>query len=97
VVLRDVTESRLTQLALAESEKQFKSLNENAPIVICTLDPQGLFTYVNPEWKNVLGHSREHVNGRHFSEFVMPHYLDAYVRVFSTRQRQDGHCIRASG
>ena len=83
VVLRDITASRLTQIALSESERQFKSLNENAPIVICTLNPQGLFTYVNPEWKNVLGHSREHVNGRHFSEFIRPQYLEAYVRVFS--------------
>ena len=90
VVLRDVTESRLTQLALAESEKQFKSLNENAPIMICTLDPQGLFTYVNPEWKKVLGHSREDITGRHFSEFVMPHYLEAYSRVFSNvRDKMD--------
>jgi two-component system, cell cycle sensor histidine kinase and response regulator CckA len=83
VVLRDVTDSRYTQLALAESEKQFKSLNENAPIVICTLNPQGLFSYVNPEWENVLGHSREGILGRHFSNFVLPHYIDDYTRAFT--------------
>jgi PAS domain S-box-containing protein len=88
VVLRDITESRYTQLALAESEKQFKSLNENAPIVIFTLNPQGRFSYVNPEWENVLGHSRDGIVGRHFSEFVLPHYIADYTRAF-TRVRDN--------
>ena len=82
VVLRDITGSRNTQLALAESEKQFKSMTENAPVIICTLDPDGLITYVNPEWKKVLGHSREQVLGRHFSEFALSHNVDAYERAF---------------
>jgi PAS domain S-box-containing protein len=69
-------------LALAESEQQFKSLSENAPIVICTMDPQGVFTYVNPEWGNVLGHPRENVVGRHYSEFVLPYNLDDYTEAF---------------
>ena len=78
VVLRDITEYRATQLALAESEQQFKSLSENAPIVICTMDPQGVFTYVNPEWKSTLGHPREYVVGRHYSELVLPYNLEDY-------------------
>jgi PAS domain S-box-containing protein len=82
-VLRDITEYRNTQLALADSEQQFKSLSENAPIVICTMDPRGFFTYVNPEWQTVLGHAREWVVNRHFSEFVLPYHLDAYTRAFS--------------
>ena len=82
VVLRDISEYRNTQLALADSEQQFKSLSENAPIVICTLDPQGVFTYVNPEWENILGHPREYVTGRHYSEFVLPYHLDNYTGAF---------------
>ncbi len=82
VVLRDITEYRQTQLALADSEKQFKSLSENAPIVICTLDPRGAFTYVNPEWEKVLGHPRECIIGRHFSEFILPHHLEDYSQAF---------------
>ena len=82
VVLRDISEYRDTQLALADSEQQFKSLSENAPIVICTMDPQGVFTYVNPECKNILGHPREHVVGRHFSEFVLSYNLEDYTEAF---------------
>jgi PAS domain S-box-containing protein len=82
VVLRDITEYRTTQLALADSEQQFKSLSENAPIVICTMDPQGVFTYVNPEWKSTLGHPKENVVGRHYSEFVLPYNLDDYTEAF---------------
>ena len=82
VVLRDISEYRNTQLALADSEQQFKSLSENAPIVICTMDPQGVFTYVNPEWTNILGHPRENVVDRHYSEFVMPYNLEDYTDAF---------------
>jgi PAS domain S-box-containing protein len=80
VVLRDITDSRNTQLALAESEKQFKSMTENAPVIICTLDPDGVITYVNPEWQKVLGHSRAQVVGRHYSEFVLAHNAGDYER-----------------
>ena len=82
VVLRDISEYRNSQLALADSEQQFKSLSENAPVVICTMDPQGVFTYVNPEWENILGHPRENVVGRHYSEFVLPYNLEDYTRAF---------------
>ncbi|MFO7716302.1 histidine kinase N-terminal 7TM domain-containing protein [Desulfosarcina sp.] len=82
VVLRDITDYRNTQLALADSEQQFKSLSEKAPIVICTLDPRGVFTYVNPEWERVLGYPRQWVLNRHFSEFVLPYHLESYTRAF---------------
>jgi PAS domain S-box-containing protein len=82
VVLRDISEYRNTQLALADSEQQFKSLSENAPIVICTMDPQGVCTYVNPEWTNILGHPRENVVGRHYSEFILPYHLQDYADAF---------------
>ena len=82
VVLRDITESRNTQLALAESEKQFKSMTENAPVIICTLDRDGVITYANPEWKKVLGHSPAQVVGRHFTEFALAHNIGAYERAF---------------
>jgi len=82
VVLRDITESRQTQLALAESEKQFKSMSENAPVIICTLDAAGVITYVNPEWEKVLGYLRSQVVGRHYSEFVLAHNVGAYERAF---------------
>ena len=82
VVLRDITASRNTQLALVESEKQFKSMTENAPVIICTLNAAGVITYVNPECAKVLGYSRSQVVDRHYSEFVLAHNFDAYERAF---------------
>ncbi|MBU1742003.1 MAG: PAS domain S-box protein, partial [Proteobacteria bacterium] len=41
---------------LQESEERFRSLSENAPDLICTLDRRGDLTYVNPAWERILGH-----------------------------------------
>jgi diguanylate cyclase (GGDEF)-like protein/PAS domain S-box-containing protein len=55
---------------LKESEARFRALCENAPVIIFTLDNDGIYTYVNPTWQNILGHEPAEVIGRHYSEFV---------------------------
>ncbi len=39
-----------------ESEERFRSLSENAPDIIYTLDANFVFTYINPVWEKILGH-----------------------------------------
>jgi PAS domain S-box-containing protein len=67
VTLRDITGVKKTQDALRQSEERFKSLSENAPVIIFTLDDAGTITYVNPAWKAILGHERKDLIGRPFS------------------------------
>ena len=55
---------------IAESEKQFRSLSENAPDIIYTIDTHGVFTYVNPAWERILGHSSEESHRKAFIDFV---------------------------
>lgn len=67
-----ITERKLLEARLAESERTFRALIESANDVIYTLNPDGVFTYVSPMWTEQLGHSRNEVLGRSFEQFVHP-------------------------
>jgi PAS domain S-box-containing protein len=70
VTLRDVTAVKKAQDALRQSEERFKSLSENAPVIIFTLDGAGSITYVNPAWITILGHDRQDLLGRQLSDLL---------------------------
>ncbi|MEJ2659554.1 MAG: histidine kinase N-terminal 7TM domain-containing protein [Desulfobacteraceae bacterium] len=72
ITLHDVTAAQTAQHALQESEARFKSLSENAPVIIFSLDINGTLDYVNPAWESLLGYSRSEVAGRPFAEFIQP-------------------------
>ena len=78
---------------VVESEERFRSLSENAPDIIYTLDSNGSFTYINPVWERVLGHSTYEVKGRHFTDFVKERDIQDYDQLFK-QIRNDKIIIR---
>jgi len=82
ITLRDITDVRRAQEALKQSEARFKSLSENAPVIILAVDAQGQVTYVNPAWRALLGHDREQMLGRPLDPYLAEEDLDAYLTVF---------------
>lgn len=70
VILRDITKIKQTQDALQQSEERFKSLSENAPIIIIALDESGIITYANPAWTAILGYTREDALDKPFDHFI---------------------------
>ncbi len=65
-----------------ENEERFRSLSENAPDIIYTLDVNGMFTYINPVWERILGHNADQVTGRYFTDFIKEEDFEDYVRLF---------------
>jgi PAS domain S-box-containing protein len=65
-----------------ESEERFRSLSENAPDIIYTLDIDGSFTYINPVWEKILGHRPEEVSGRKFIDFMTAEDARDYTVAF---------------
>ncbi|MEH1916574.1 PAS domain-containing sensor histidine kinase [Nostoc sp.] len=58
--------------ALAESEAKYRQLVENISDLIFSMSLQGLFTYVSPQYKNVLGWEPSDLLGQPFAPLLHP-------------------------
>ena len=70
MTLTDVTDTCLAKEALRNSEERFRSLSENAPVVIFALDTDGAVTYLNPAWEKISGYNRKIFIGRPFVDLL---------------------------
>jgi PAS domain S-box-containing protein len=68
--IEDSLEQKRLEQALRESEERYRTLAASIPDIICTLDLEGLVTYVNPQWESLLGHKPEEILGKRFTEFI---------------------------
>ena len=69
-VMRNITERVQLEEQLKESELRYRSLFENAPVMVHLLDSKGRLLMVSDTWLEKLGYSRNEVIGRHSDEFV---------------------------
>ncbi|MBI5965609.1 MAG: PAS domain S-box protein [Chloroflexi bacterium] len=74
---------RQAEQSLRESEERFRSFVEKANDIVYTISPDGVFTYVSPNWKEILGHEISEVQGKSFEIFVHPDDLAACREILS--------------
>jgi two-component system, cell cycle sensor histidine kinase and response regulator CckA len=55
-----------------ESGGKYRALTDSIPAIICALNPEGFFTYVNSRWESSLGHKSEELAGKQFVDFIVP-------------------------
>ena len=93
-MLTDITQRKLAEEALQQSEEKFRTIVENANDIIYLLKPNGIFYYVSPNWTEILGHNVEEVQGKSFESFLHPDDLLACVNfleiVLTTGHKQAG-------
>src|SRR6266571_3189944 len=85
--LRDITEQKRAQDALARSEARYRNLVESASDAIATFDANGRFTTVNHAGEIVSGYKRDELIGQWFAPMLpddeLPKVLDHFQKALA--------------
>lgn len=76
VFLQDVSERKRILHMLAESERRYKALSENAQDMLTYMSSSGEFQYVSPAVRALLGYNPEELIGRKASDYYHPDDID---------------------
>ena len=72
VVCRDITNRKLAEDVIKQSEKRFRALIENSSDGIALMKSDGTFEYLGPSNTRIAGYSNEEVVSHRFDEFLHP-------------------------
>ncbi|HLE96820.1 MAG TPA: PAS domain S-box protein [Candidatus Thermoplasmatota archaeon] len=108
ISFHDISSSKLASVRLRESEARYRSLFENSPDFMFSIDMEGRVTAVSTSAAAVVGFDRAEISGRPFETFIAPGDEDAARRLVSRARegtaeralvsllRKDGRTVRTS-
>lgn len=68
---------------LAENEQFFKEILDAAPCLLCCLDCNGNFLYMNQRYADCRGVHNENMLGHHFSEVMLPIFYEKRAKILA--------------
>lgn len=90
-IARDVTQSKLNEKALRDSETRYRSFLESSPDPIVIYDLEGLTQYVNPAFEKTFGWSCAELVGKRI-DFVPPENLQETMEAI--RRLKEGKDVK---
>lgn len=91
--MQDITERKLAELKLLDSEKRFRSLVQNGSDMIKILDNKGIFTFSSPSVEKELGYRQDEIVGQSTFDFIHPDDLQDIRHRFEIIKKTDYHEI----
>ena len=79
-----------SNLRLHESEERIRSLYDNTPVMMHSLDENGCLLEINQFWLDTLGYERHEVIGRPVVDFASPEFREIVKNVVMPRLARDG-------
>ena len=70
VSILDITDQHKAESALKASEERYRSLYQNTPVMMHSIDSEGRIVNVNDKWLEVMGYDRSDVLNRRSIEFL---------------------------
>src|SRR4030042_4884332 len=86
----DITELKQAEKALFESELRFRRITENMLDIVSQTDMSGIFQYISPSSKRVLGYEPEGMLKKYIYDFMHP---DDVVKVTKVIQESINACL----
>lgn len=78
----DITDRKLMEKALAESERRFRTIYDGAALGIAILDLDGAFASTNPALDDMLGYAPGDLVGINFADLTHPADLERELELF---------------
>ncbi len=83
-IVRDISDRKRAEEALRENEERFRSLINSTPDWVWEVDVHGVYTYVSPRVKDLLGYEAEEVIGRKPFDLMPDEEAKRVAAVFAT-------------
>ncbi len=82
-ITKDITNQVIHEKELADSQKHFRSMFEDASLLYQSLNKEGLILDVNEFWLKSLGYTEDEVLGKCFGDFLTPDFVVKFEEIFS--------------
>jgi diguanylate cyclase (GGDEF)-like protein/PAS domain S-box-containing protein len=88
IIIRNISDRKLAEFALAESEQRYRIVTENMTDLVCLHGSDGRYLYVTPSCQTLLGYTQDELLNRSPYEFF---HVDDLAKI------RDSHEIAALG